>query len=226
MRTRSAPKYLGFTLIELLVVIAIIGVMVALLLPAVQSARAAARRTQCINHMRQIGLAVHQYCNAHGGRFPQNAHSGVTKSWIYTLAPYLEDVDLIRICPDDPSGKDRVEHKATSYLLSNYLTSTTAPGAVRNLNKMKATSKTIIVFEGTETRALTTNSDHCHPTSWFSAANIAANTVQTAIEKEIRLDRHGDVSHYLYADGHVDSISAEDVQGWINAQFNFAKPPQ
>jgi len=62
---RQASRRVGFTLIELLVVIAIIAVLIALLLPAVQAAREAARRAQCINNLKQIGLALHNYHSTH-----------------------------------------------------------------------------------------------------------------------------------------------------------------
>jgi prepilin-type N-terminal cleavage/methylation domain-containing protein len=98
----------GFTLVELLVVIAIIGILVALLLPAIQAARESARRTECSNKLKQIGVALHNFENSFGYMPPGGisgstvtvAHkklripANVTHSWSIFLMPYLEQQTL------------------------------------------------------------------------------------------------------------------------------------
>jgi prepilin-type N-terminal cleavage/methylation domain-containing protein/prepilin-type processing-associated H-X9-DG protein len=83
----------GFTLIELLVVIAIIAVLIALLLPAVQAAREAARRTQCVNNLKQIGLACMNYESSNGS-FPYGAMAASYGTWYHSVLNYVEGANL------------------------------------------------------------------------------------------------------------------------------------
>jgi prepilin-type N-terminal cleavage/methylation domain-containing protein/prepilin-type processing-associated H-X9-DG protein len=86
-------RRLGFTLIELLMVVAIIGIMIALLLPAALSAREAARRAQCTNNLKQIGLAMHDYHDQQG-TFPPGVKGCCWGTWLLFILPCLEQASL------------------------------------------------------------------------------------------------------------------------------------
>jgi len=88
----------GFTLVELLVVIAIIGVLVGLLLPAVQSAREAARRAQCSNNLKQIGLAVQAYHDARR-ELPPSRVTNHHATWLFLILPQMEEQPLYDLWP-------------------------------------------------------------------------------------------------------------------------------
>ena len=218
----------AFTLVELLVVIAIIGAIVALLLPAVQAARESARSTQCKSQMRQIGIATVRYCDQNNGEFPHNVHSGEVRSWIFTLAPFLESVDAIRICPSDVLADERLKAKSTSYVANDYIFNDVptwvASDKVRYLRQIEATTKTMTVFEGADTRSTAPQNEHAHASLWFTALNKQRGFVQFSMEKDITLERHSTTSNYLFLDAHVEPIGSEVVRQWVAEGNNFAAP--
>lgn len=95
----------GFTLVELLVVIAIIGILVALLLPAIQAAREAARRSQCINNLKQLGVAFQNYHDVHK-QLPLGNHSCCWGTWQASILPFIEEQELADIYQFLPKEAD------------------------------------------------------------------------------------------------------------------------
>ncbi|MDR1268086.1 MAG: DUF1559 domain-containing protein [Planctomycetaceae bacterium] len=113
---KKISLFFGFTLVELLVVIAIIGALIALLLPAVQAAREAARRSQCSNHLKQLGIAMHNYHDTLGvlppGGFDSSDSTiaedrdtnGNGLSWNVMILPFIELPSLYNECKFAPGG--------------------------------------------------------------------------------------------------------------------------
>lgn len=125
-RVQRTAATTGFTLVELLVVIAIIGLLVALLLPAVQSAREAARRSSCLNNLRQIGSAVHMYHDQHGafppgGISPNPCCDKVNyTSWTIQLLPLLEQRALYDQYSQDEPNESIVNREVREQFVPTY----------------------------------------------------------------------------------------------------------
>ena len=188
----------AFTLIELLVVIAIIGIIAAVLMPAIDRATEAARRSQCANNLRQIGVAMHMYVDEHDFKFPWKGilHGGRrTLLWYERLEPYIDDRDVFK-CPNYPDHKYTfpVGEDAFSYGYN------TAIGWIDpniehgiDLNNIRIPSQCILVADSVDIKdPYIVSKYYLYPSDIYKGCIPSKASV-----------RHSNGLNFLFVDGHV-----------------------
>lgn len=231
---RESP---AFTLLELLAVCALLGLLACFTIPAIANALMVANRAKCASNLRQIGQALLTYAGEHDSRLPVTSHNTgdsrffingqwintIEASWIYVLAPYLDNVDEVRVCPaDEKERRDKIlKLNATSYILNDIVFDDEAYGSLLSL---PFPSRTLLAF--ISNRPVSRTWDHAHCAQWntWGALNddIAPDRHRTGARSANRL--HG-TANYLYADGHVANIPATEMKRLIDSGTNPAAVP-
>ncbi len=216
---RASRPRRGFTLIELLVVLGVIAVLIAFLFPATRSARPAARRSQCKNNLKQIGLALHNYHDAYGAFppvFTVDTGGKPLHSWRTLILPYLDQkplydrIDLSKPW-DDPANAEIFKTNVYGYACpSNSISkeNTTYLAVVMSHSALRAGSSCAIrdITDGTSNTLLVIEVDQEHAVPWMAPQDADETVLAAFLGK--RKHAHTGGGNALLGDGSVRFISA------------------
>lgn len=219
----------AFTLVEVLTVVVIVGLLTALAGAGVSRALVGARQAKCLSNQRQIGMALLLYAQENEGRLPVTTHTTGSfrkeESWIYQLAPYLDHLDEVRICPAEPPARQQRirQMKATSYVLNDLVCDHPEHN---HLLRLPLPGQTMILFTLSENRAPSVTRDHIHGAEWKSWG-AALNDIEPDRHRLGRRDasRLKGSANYLFADGHVENIPAVRMKSYFDRGINPAEVP-
>lgn len=228
---KTEPR--GFTLIELLTVIAIVGILVGIIIPVVGASRASARKTACLNNLRQIGAACQLYAGEHKGRFPYGyyvpapGNSGQSNgTWDIQISPYLGraitgsvtgDYPAL-LCPSDVTPATASGNARRSYSMirgsdgfgvsSNAVPGASGPSPGIMQAAVAEFPRTLLIVERSQSVA-SGGSDNLVG----SVACSVTDRPQDQINYGNGVNLHAGLFNYLFADGHVESLRPEATIG-------------
>lgn len=199
--SKTLSRSRGFTLIELLVVIAIIAILAALLMPALSKSKAKARSVQCLNNLRQLGLATVLFVDDNNDTLPGSEHSG--QSWIAALLQH-GSIKALYKCPDDRNPRHNFSYAENDFFGPPPSGSTPGPGPIAKYSAVPATSETLFLAEFPDKQ---TEIDHFHfsdpEEGGYEPGPFAA---------QVAIQRHSGGANYLFLDGHSERIAWNTVK--------------
>lgn len=232
----------ALTLVELLVIIAIIGILLALLLPAIMKLRLLADDQEEKNQLRVLGHAWLAYARAHQGRPVNHRGSDPFDRWIHKLSSYGELNDAL-ISPADPLKEERRKYLSanpnrfcSSYVLNPYFSTSITDSVTgkqlscERLSDCTSLSRALAILP-VSPHAGVPGPGYIFPQGWLipKATAWQRTTGRLGIQPD-RFPLYGEAmpgrSNYFYADGHVESVPADMIKNWIDAGHQFLMPQQ
>jgi prepilin-type N-terminal cleavage/methylation domain-containing protein/prepilin-type processing-associated H-X9-DG protein len=201
------PPPKGFTLPELLVVVIIFAVLAAGIAPLVKGLVNRSRIIHCNQNLRQVGMAAMMYAADNQMTLPQSSHQKISNSWRVTLQPYASGTITFK-CKEDPH-----KTRGNTYVLNDYLTKAPA-GAPPDLNysilaRIDRPHTTLMFAEASPSYL---GADHFHFAQYYGQKVSPA-----VFEGQVGVQFHGDKANYLFADGHAETLSWNEVKALLRA---------
>lgn len=191
----------GFTLVELLVVIVIILVLAAIIAPVGRGMVARGRTVNCAQNLRQIGIAAMAYAGDNNFTLPATSHQRGGRSWTLTLQPYTSGT-LVFKCHEDADGA-----RPYTYVINDFLTPNPAGAPELNFSILAKIDRPESTFMFAEAAASYANSDHFHFSDYYGGKIPPA-----VFEYQVAVDGHDGRANYLFADGHVETLSRAETR--------------